>query len=492
MWVEALLLVLLFLLLKKVLRKPDGLPPGRWGLPLVGYIPLLDKRTMLEQLQDLRKQYGDVYTWRVGTQLMIFIHDYKLIKEAYSKSEVTERPKWWFYNVGQNPGLGISGSNGERWHNNRRFTLRQLRDLGMGKSRLVEAVHRQASMLVEELKKQSGQPAPIPHALNVAIINVIWQMVAGIQFEVDDPEMKKFQRMMLDFFVVTDRLIIPDLMPWLLQIMPKTLADRIFKMDHAMEMIDKFFNYFKAVMDEHRATLDRDNPRDLIDSYLMDMDDNQDDPESMLHEKDLSFIIFDLFFAGSQTTADTLKFTFYYLANNPRVQSKLQAELDETLGGALATLEDRSRLPYTEAVIQEAMRMSTLTPIGLHHIATKDLQLGGYHVPKGTVFNTMAISVHYDPNIWEDPHQFLPERWMDDKGHFAFKREGFMAFSIGKRQCVGEALARMELLIVLAAVMANFTITPPPGKIIDCSPDPASELFHVSRPQDIVFTHRKQ
>ena len=70
-------------------------------------------------------------------------------------------------------------SNGLTWHNNRRFALRQLRDLGMGKSKLVGAVHTQAEMLIEEFKKHSGKPTKIPHAINVAVVNMIWQMVAS-------------------------------------------------------------------------------------------------------------------------------------------------------------------------------------------------------------------------------------------------------------------------------------------------------------------------
>lgn len=80
-------------------------------------------------------------------------------------------------------GTGVVSSNGARWHHNRRFTLRQLRDLGMGKSRLVDAVHKQAVMLVEELKKQAGRPAPLPHAMNIAIVNIIWEMIAGESME---------------------------------------------------------------------------------------------------------------------------------------------------------------------------------------------------------------------------------------------------------------------------------------------------------------------
>lgn len=80
-------------------------------------------------------------------------------------------------------GTGVVSSNGMRWNHNRRFILRQLRDLGMGKSKLVGAVHEQAIMLVEELKKQAGRPAPLPHAMSIAIFNIIWQMIASESLE---------------------------------------------------------------------------------------------------------------------------------------------------------------------------------------------------------------------------------------------------------------------------------------------------------------------
>lgn len=74
---------------------------------------------------------------------------------------------------------GIGSSNGAVWHNNRRFTLRQLRDLGMGKSKLVKAIQQQTLQFRESIAKQAGKVGPIPHDLNVAVVNVIWQMVAS-------------------------------------------------------------------------------------------------------------------------------------------------------------------------------------------------------------------------------------------------------------------------------------------------------------------------
>uniref|UniRef100_A0A0N7ZA00 Cytochrome P450 n=1 Tax=Scylla olivacea TaxID=85551 RepID=A0A0N7ZA00_SCYOL len=115
----------------------------------------------------------------MGTQLMIFIKDYKLMKEAFSRSEFTLRPNWEVLKFIEEVPHGIVSSSGIIWHNNRRFTLRQLRDLGMGKSSLVGAVQHQGLKLRETIAEKAGTPGMIPHQLNVTVINVIWHMVAS-------------------------------------------------------------------------------------------------------------------------------------------------------------------------------------------------------------------------------------------------------------------------------------------------------------------------
>ncbi|KAG0720663.1 Cytochrome P450 2L1 [Chionoecetes opilio] len=155
-----------------------GVMNGRWGLPLVGYVPLPGP-TFEDHLRNLYKKHGNVYLWRMGTQTMVFVHDYQLLRDAFNRLEFTDRPSWEIFKLNEEVAYGVVGSNGALWHNNRRFSLRQLRDLGMGKSRLVDAVQRQAAWLAGVLAKQAGRPAPVPHALNIAIINVFWQLVGG-------------------------------------------------------------------------------------------------------------------------------------------------------------------------------------------------------------------------------------------------------------------------------------------------------------------------
>ncbi|XP_042238303.1 cytochrome P450 2L1-like [Homarus americanus] len=178
MLADLLLLVGLLFLLWRFFKKPDGMPPGRWGLPLIGYIPLT-RKSIHDQLFDLHKKYGGIYVWRFGTKVNVILHDYQLIKDAFTSQDFVDRPSLKFLQYGEETANGLIATNGSLWHNNRRFALRQLRDLGMGKFKLVAAMQRQGTQLVQQLKKQAGRPAPLPHALHVAVLNVIWQMVGG-------------------------------------------------------------------------------------------------------------------------------------------------------------------------------------------------------------------------------------------------------------------------------------------------------------------------
>ncbi|KAK4328292.1 hypothetical protein Pmani_001276 [Petrolisthes manimaculis] len=491
MLVEVVLLVAVVLMLLKVLRKPHGLPPGRWGLPLVGYVPLT-RKNIEDQLMDLHKKHGDIYTWRMGTQVFVFLHDYRLTREAFMRPEFVDRPDWLVFKFKEEKSLGVLGSNGSQWHNNRRFSLRQLRDLGMGKSKLVAAVHTQARQLVQELRKQADQPAKhLPIALSAAIMNIIWNMVASRQFEMDDPRAIEFKNILDQLIEAEDRSLIVDLLPWLRTLLPEKLINWIIKMDVIDTTRHKFLLYFKEVVEEHRATLDPNNPRDLIDGYLMEMEERKEDLDSTFNEADMYMLILDLFAAGTSTTTDTMTFIMQYLAVYPKVQRKLQDEVDRVLRGHLPTLEDRSRLPYTEAVIHEVLRKSSLASVGVQHVATKDTFLAEYVIPKGTVIHSVAVSIHHDKRYWEEPHVFKPERWIDHQGHFTATKEGFLPFGVGKRQCVGEGLARMELFIFTVAVFQSLNLASPPGSTINPTHDPNIPIFHMPTSQPIHITSRE-
>jgi cytochrome P450 len=167
-----------------------------------------------------------------------------------------------------------------------------------------------------------------------------------------------------------------------------------------------------------------------------------------------------------------------YLSKYLSVQEKLQKELDEVIGvSRLPNLADRIQLPYTQSVIHEILRFSSLAPLSIFHNTTKDVQLAGFTIPKNTMFIPNLYAANFDKKIWKDPENFRPERFINEQGQFE-KNDALMAFSYGKRACLGETLARDELFLFFASLFQRFyvicetevDITPFPGTILTPNP----------------------
>lgn len=114
-------------------------------------------------------------------------------------------------------------------------------------------------------------------------------------------------------------------------------------------------------------------------------------------------------------------------------------------------------MPYTEAVVAETLRFSSIVGVGPPHKATQDTQLRGYNIPKGTILFANFHYIHHDPKVWGDPENFRPERFLTPEGTFK-KPDALMPFSIGRRQCLGESLARDSIFLFSTNVFQRFWI----------------------------------
>ena len=187
---------------------------------------------------------------------------------------------------------------------------------------------------------------------------------------------------------------------------------------------------------------------------------------SEFHEENLVACALDLLFAGTETTSTTIRWALLFMAVYPEIQAHVQAEIDAVIGQARQpALEDRNNMPYTNAVIHEVQRKGNIIPFNVPRQAVKDTVLAGFRVPKGTILIPNLSSVMYDKKEWETPHSFNPGHFLKD-GQF-WKREAFMPFSIGKRACLGELLARAELFLFFTSLLQKFTFQAPPDTILD-------------------------
>uniref|UniRef100_A0A667YGI1 Uncharacterized protein n=1 Tax=Myripristis murdjan TaxID=586833 RepID=A0A667YGI1_9TELE len=447
-------------------RRPNSFPPGPWALPFVGNIFSVD---FSKTHESLTKTYGDVYSLRMGQTWMVVLNGFNTLKEALLTQGhcVADRPILPLQDdVFSNDVFFLSGiitTNGHMWKHQRRFALFTLKYFGVGKKSLESAIVDESMHFCKEIADLKGEPFN-PHIItNNAVANIICTLVFGHRFEYGD---EKFMKLMglLDKVFLTAQLY--NSFPVLMRRVPGP--------HHTIRKIySDFMDLIKVDISKHKEDWDPSEPRDYIDCYLSEI---QKVGGQITHFKDnLIICALELFVAGSETTSTTLRWAFLYMAKYPEIQGgnfhKLirtcfpgpSAEIDRVIGQSRQpSMMDRANLPYTDAVIHEILRMGNIVPLSLPHSTNNEMQLGNYTIPKGVVIIPNLTSVLFDKKEWETPYTFNPGHFLNEEGKFV-KRAAFIPFSAGKRVCLGENLARMELFLFFTSFMQRFTFSMPSG-----------------------------
>ncbi|KAG8552931.1 hypothetical protein GDO81_003164 [Engystomops pustulosus] len=198
----------------------------------------------------------------------------------------------------------------------------------------------------------------------------------------------------------------------------------------------------------------------------------KNNPKSEFHETNLLDSTLQIFFAGVETISTTLTYSLLLLMKYPDVLAKVHQEIDKVIGrDRWPRNQDRNQMPFTDAVIHEIQRFIDLLPMGLPRKTTKDITFRGYSIPKDTNVFPMLSSVLKDPTCFPHPNEFNPRNFLDENGEFK-KNDAFMPLAAGKRICLGQALARLEVFILLITLLQNFTLKSPVAPDdLDITPD---------------------
>ncbi|XP_074986822.1 cytochrome P450 2H2-like isoform X2 [Caretta caretta] len=355
----------------------------------------------------------------------------------------------------QTCGGGIVFSNGEQWKQLRRFALTNLRNFGMGKKSIEERIQEETRFLVERLRNTHGQPFDPTLFLTHAVSNVICSIIFGDRFDYED---KKFVTL-ISLVQENDKL---QRSPWTaLYVFFPTFMDYIPGPHQGLfKNAQEFRRFVLEKVKMHKESLDSNCPQDFIDAFLIKMEEEHKNVQSEFNVESLIRSTVELFIAGTGTTSITLKYGLLILLKYPEIEEKVHEEIDHVIGQSRSPcMADRSQMPYTDAVVHEIQRFFTFAPLGVPRAVTRDVHLKQYLIPKGTTIFPSLKSVLYDSREFPNPEQFNPGHFLDENGAFK-KSDFFMPFSAGKRICVGEGLARMELFLLLTTILQNFTLKP--------------------------------
>uniref|UniRef100_A0A667Y6T0 Cytochrome P450 2J2-like n=1 Tax=Myripristis murdjan TaxID=586833 RepID=A0A667Y6T0_9TELE len=462
-WVDIqslLLFTVLFLLIADYLktRRPSSFPPGPWALPFVGNIFTVDFNRAHESLTQLAETYGDVYSLRMGQTWMVVLNGFQMLKEAL----VTQGDSLADHRSTQ-PYQRLSPcqareNNGHLWKQQRRFALSTLKYFGVGKNSLEHAILDEFTYSAKDVTVHKGKRFNPHLIINKTVSNIICSLVFGHRFEYED-------EWFIELIKRFDSALQIEASIWAQLYNSFPLLMRRLPGPH--QTVQQFWSEVKDMIrseiKEHKKDWNPAEPRDYIDCYLTEIQMRKGDAESTFDEENLVICVMDLFAAGSETTSTTLRWAFLYMAKYPEIQEKVQAEIDRVIGQSRQpSMMDRANLPYTDAVIHEIQRIGNIVPLSLPHSTNRDIQLGDYTVPKGVVIIPNLTSVLFDKREWETPYTFNPGHFLNEEGKFV-KRAAFIPFSAGKRVCLGENLARMEIFLFFTSFMQQFTFSMPAG-----------------------------
>uniref|UniRef100_A0A8D1X7B7 unspecific monooxygenase n=1 Tax=Sus scrofa TaxID=9823 RepID=A0A8D1X7B7_PIG len=413
-----LVLCLSCLLLLSLGKQNSGrgkFPPGPTPLPILGNILQLDVKDISKSLSNLSKVYGPVFTVYFDLKPAVVLHGYEAMKEALIAAGEEFSGRGHFPMAERvNKGHGILFSNGKIWKETRCFSIMTL-------------IQEEALCLVEELRRTNASPCDPTFLLGCAPCSVICSIIFHNRVDYTNQNfltlLEKFNE---NFRILSSPWMqVCNNFPALIDYLPgshnKVLKNSAYVKSYILEKVK-----------EHQTSLDINDPWDF----------------RLFPDQDGRATVDDLFRAGTETTSTSLRCGLLLLLKHPDVTAKVQKEIDSVIERHRSPcMQDRSRMPYTDAVVHEIQRYIDLVPNGLSSSFSF----------QGTTVLTSLTSLLHDVQEFPNPEVFDPGHFLDESGNFK-ESDYFMPFSTGKQICMGEGLARMELFLFLTSILQKFTL----------------------------------
>nr|QWK52277.1 cytochrome P450 706A4 [Isatis tinctoria] len=450
-------------------RSPQPpLPPGPRGLPIVGNLPFLDP-DLHTYFTNLAQEHGPIFKLNLGSKLTVVVNSPSLAREILKDQDInfSNRDVPLTGRAATYGGLDIVWlPYGVEWRMLRKVCVLKLLSRKTLDS-FYDVRRKEIRDRTRYLYNQGREEAPVNvgYQLFLAMMNLTMNMLWGGSVKADEMESvgTEFKAVISEIIRLLGEPNVSDFFPWLARF---DLQGLVKKMRVCAQEVDAIFD--RAIEQMQRlGNRDGGECKDLL-QHLMKLKD-QADSEVPITINHVKAVLVDMVVGGTDTSTNTVEFAMAELISNPKLMKRAQQELDEVVGKENIVEESHiTRLPYILAIMKETLRLHPTIPLLVPHRPAETAVVGGYTIPKDTKIFINVWSIQRDPNVWENPTEFCPERFLDNKScDFTGTNYSFLPFGSGRRICVGVALAKRMVLYTLATLLHSFDWKIPEGHVLD-------------------------
>lgn len=322
---------------------------------------------------------------------------------------------------------------------------------------------REVRNVVGYFYSQAGSEVNIGEQLFLTVLNVITNMMWGGSVKSGEERRSlgsEFRQVVAE---MTGLLGLPNLSDFY----PGLARFDLQGVEKKMKVLAKKLDVIFEKMINQRKEMGGEGSTDFL-QFLLKLNKDEGDakvPFTMAHVKAL---LMDMVVGGSDTTSNAMEFSIAEMMNKPEIMAKVQQELLTVVGKDNIVEESHiSKLPYLYAVMKEVLRLHPTLPLLVPHCPSETTVIGGYTVPQGARVFINAWAIHRDPSIWENPLDFRPERFLDDKWDFNGNDFNYFPFGSGRRICAGTAMGERMFMFLLASVLHSFDWKLPQGEKLE-------------------------
>ena len=434
-------------------RHPEDLP-GPKGWPMVGNALQITPEKLHLDLEEWAREYGKVYTFRIGPEPAVAIAVPEMMAEALQQRPDTFTRFAETQRVFAELGIrGVFSEEGEAWRPQRRLAMAALNP------RRLRAFFPTLRAVTERLKARWERAADEGRTIDLQsdMMRFTVDITTRLAFSEETNTIGDETSPLLDNLDP----VFPKIMDRLSALIPywrffKLPSDRRVERGLA-EVREWLSEIIERTRDELEANPERaDNPRNFLESMLLARDaDGEPYDEEIIFGNAMTMLL-----AGEDTTANTLAWAVHLLLDAPEATATLRNAVDDVLGDTpvAESMETAGELSAVESVANETMRLKPVVP-HTFLTAAEDTVVGDLAIEEGTHVTVLARMPGLDPEVVDHPEQFDPDRWDDPRMVANMQRSGqFMPFGSGPRICPGRSLALLEIRMALSMLYHNFEV----------------------------------